>query len=62
MMFPITLKNVEKMADVMKKLPDTDFVLEVKVEKGVLIGFDLVYRKHSVELDRYVSVHVPIDA
>ena len=60
MKFPITKKAVDKIREVMEKLPDVDYMLQVHQSSGIISSLDLIYMVHDPTLDRDVEGHIPL--
>ncbi len=61
MRFPISLKAAEQMVEAIKKRPDSDFLLEFRTDRGVLVQADLVYVVFDAEMMKSVEAHISLD-
>lgn len=61
MMFPIKQRQVEEILHIMEKKPKHDFSIEFKVDKGILLGMELVYTEYDDTLEQFVKIHIPIE-
>lgn len=61
MMFPIKQRQVEEILHIMMKKPNQDFSIEFKVDKGILLGMELVHMSYDDALEQFVKVHIPIE-